>query len=52
MKGASWDHDKAAKEIGKNGQYNLKYTTSPSKTYVMEPNEGKIDYSKSKKGDF
>jgi hypothetical protein len=52
MKNAEWGHDKAAKDAKEKGDYSLKYTTSPKKSYVMEPKDGKIDYSKINKKDF
>lgn len=52
MKKSSWAHKKGADDIQKNGKYSIKYTTSPKKSYVVEPTEGKIDYSKAKDKDF
>jgi predicted HicB family RNase H-like nuclease len=47
MKKGNSAHTKSVKEIQKNGKYSIKYTTSPKKTYVIEPKQGKIDYTKS-----
>ena len=52
MKGSKWGHEKKSNEIQGQSNYTLKYTTSPQMSYVMEPKEGKIDYSKSKKKNF
>mmetsp|Transcript_11173 Transcript_11173/g.11238 ORF Transcript_11173/g.11238 Transcript_11173/m.11238 type:complete len:157 (-) Transcript_11173:66-536(-) len=52
MKGSKWGHEKKSNEIQGQSNYTLKYTTSPQMSYVMEPKEGKIDYSKSKKKTF
>lgn len=52
MKGAVWEHNKAAKDAQGKSNYAIKYTTSPTKTYVVEPKEGKIDYSQAKKKGF
>lgn len=52
MKKSTWAHNKKAKNVQEQTEYSLKYTTSPKKTYVMDPHEGKIDYSKAKKNAF
>lgn len=52
MKGAKWAHEKGTSDIQKKSGYSIRYTTSPKKSYVVEPKEGKIDYSKAKNKDF
>jgi hypothetical protein len=53
MKKAAHTHhpsinDMRANSIGNN--YSIKYVASPSKTYLVNPLEGEIDYSKARKG--
>lgn len=52
MKKSNWAHNKKAKDIQGQADYTLKYTTSPKKTFVVDPHEGKINYSKSKQKGF
>jgi len=49
MKDSQWNHERTASGIQNQADYSLKYTTSPKKSYVVEPKEGKIDYSKAKR---
>lgn len=52
MKGSKWAHDKKSHVISEKAEYSLTYTTSPKKSYVVEPKEGKIDYSKANNKHF
>lgn len=52
MKQASSNHKRSMSDLDKNIKYSIKYTTSPSKSYVVEPKNGKINYSKQKNDQF
>lgn len=46
MKNAATKHKKIESKKGMNndGMYSLQYTTCPEKSYVVKPDDGKIDY--------
>lgn len=55
MKRAAHIHHKSVVDIKKNNitnNYSIKYVASPEKSYLVNPIEGEIDYSKAKKDYF
>jgi len=52
MKNSQWAHKKGINEVQANDKYSIKYIISPKKSYVVEPQGGKIDYSKANQKDF
>lgn len=52
MKDSKWAHEKKSSDIQNASKYSIKYTTSPKKSYVIEPKEGKIHYEESRKKEF
>ena len=52
MKKAAHVHHPSIKEVRSNSitnNYSIKYVASPRKTYLVNPKEGEIDYSKARK---
>jgi len=52
MKKAAHTHHPSINEVRSNSivnNYTIKYVASPSKTYLVNPVEGEIDYSKANK---
>lgn len=45
MKNAVSKHKKIEKGFNNDGQYAIQYTTCPEKSYVVRPDEGKINYN-------
>lgn len=53
MKNAAHTHHPSINEVRSTSianNYCIKYVASPSKTYLVNPLEGEIDYSKASKG--